>query len=72
MGTQGELFEDAEREQQDLGGKSKLHLIILDEVRSLGLLVCWFILVCLCWFVGLFVRLCRTTFIREREVKTAA
>lgn len=29
----GELFEDAEREQQELGGKSKLHLIILDEVR---------------------------------------
>lgn len=29
----GELFEDAEREQQELGAKSKLHLIILDEVR---------------------------------------
>jgi hypothetical protein len=27
----GELFEDAEREQKELGPKSKLHLIILDE-----------------------------------------
>lgn len=29
----GELFEDAEREQRELGAKSKLHLIILDEVH---------------------------------------